>query len=306
MKINWLIAVGLVVALLAGCGGGSGADKSEAEPVEKVSSGPEDRELWVAMDGWDTAETIGIIMAEHRGYFTKAKLSILTLSPVSPTLSIPDVVNGSDDLGVAHGPQVTIAQEKGVPIVVVGSLVPKATAALIWGKESDIGGIADLKGKTIAIPGLSFQRDYLETILARGGLTFDDVKVKSVGNELVPALVSGKADAIFGGSGNQEGADLESRGIDPVVTPVGSLGIPPYEELVLIARKDRMAEDPKPIRDFVVAVARGTAAAVEDPKAAARVLDESGESNPKTSPRSFQLSVKKTVPLLAEGDSSSP
>ena len=60
-------------ALLAGCGGGSGTDKSEAEPVAKVSDGPEDRNLWVAMDGWDTAETIGIvIMAEHRGYFTKA------------------------------------------------------------------------------------------------------------------------------------------------------------------------------------------------------------------------------------------
>ena len=126
----------------------------------------------------------------------------------------PDVVNGSDDLGVAHGAQVTIAQEKGVPIVVVGSLVPEPTAALIWSKESDIGGIADLKGKTIAIPGLSFQRDFLETILARGGLTLDDVKVKSVGNELVPALASGKADAIFGGSGNQEG---------PTSNPGGSI-----------------------------------------------------------------------------------
>lgn len=304
MKINCLITVGLVVALLAGCGGGSGTDKSEAEPVEKVSKGPEDRELWVAMDGWDTAETIGIVMAENRGYFTKAKLFVTTLSPVSPTLSIPDVVNGSDDLGVAHGPQVTIAKQKGVPIVVVGSLVPEPTAAMIWTKESNISGIADLKGKTIAIPGLSFQRDYLETILSRGGLTLDDVKVKSVGNELVPALVSGKADAIFGGSGNQEGADLESRGIDPVVTPVGRLGISPYEELVLVARKDRMAEDPKPIRDFVAAVARGTAAAVEDPEAAAHALDRSGESNPKTSARSFALSVRKTAPLLAFDDDS--
>ena len=168
VKINWLIAVGLVGVLLGGCAGGSGTDKSEAEPVEKVSSGPEDRELWVAMDGWDTAETIGIIMAEHRGYFTKAKLSILTLSPVSPTLSIPDVVNGSDDLGVAHGAQVYDSRRrKECRSSSSAAWSPEPTAALIWRKESDIGGIADLKGKTIAIPGLPFQRDFLETSGAR-------------------------------------------------------------------------------------------------------------------------------------------
>jgi putative hydroxymethylpyrimidine transport system substrate-binding protein len=63
------------------------------------------------------------------------------------------------------------------------------------------------------IPGLAFQRRFLEYILNQAGLTLDDVKVKSVGNDLVPALVSGRADALSGGSRNLEGADLESHGI---------------------------------------------------------------------------------------------
>jgi putative hydroxymethylpyrimidine transport system substrate-binding protein len=252
------------------------------------------------MDGWDGAETIGIVMAEKRGYYEKEKLAVTTLSPVSPALSIPDVLNGSDEIGVAHGPQVVLAKDKGAPLVVIGSLVPHATAAMIWTKESGIGGIADLAGKTVAIPGLSFQRDFLETVLARGGLTLADVKVKSVGNDLIPALLSGKADAIFGGSGNQEGAELEARGVAPVVTPLRDLGIPDYEELVLVSREDRESKSPQALSDFAAATAHGAVAAAKDPEVAARVLDQSGESNPKTSQAAFEGAVRKTVPLVSQ------
>lgn len=203
----------LVGLLLAGCGGGGETGKSETQVAETTPAPKEESRFpWVAMDGWDSAEAIGIVMAEKRGYFTRAKLEVLTLSPVTPALSIPDVLNGSDEIAVAHGPQVVVARGKGAPIVIVGSLVPRATAALIWTKDSGIGGIADLTGKTIAIPGLSFQEDFLETMLASGGLTLADVEVEKVGNDLIPALLAGKADAIFGGSANQEGAELEAGG----------------------------------------------------------------------------------------------
>jgi putative hydroxymethylpyrimidine transport system substrate-binding protein len=252
------------------------------------------------MDGWDSAETIGIVMAEKRGYFTKSKLEVLTLSPISPTLSIPDVVKGQDEIGVGQGPQVVLARDQGAPIVIIGSLVPHATAAMIWPKRSGIGGISDLKGKTIAIPGLSFQRDFLETVLANGRLTLEDVKVKSVGNELLPTLLSGKADAIFGGSGNQEGAELEARGVEPVITPVRDLGIPDYEELVLVARDDKQSQSPQAMRAFVSAVAHGAGDAAKDPGAAAHVLDLSGESNPKTTAAEFAGAMKRTVPLVSQ------
>jgi putative hydroxymethylpyrimidine transport system substrate-binding protein len=321
MRVHWLFVVGLLVLLLAGCGGGDGSETTKAESggtlesantrttaaAGKGSQSPKKiRSLWVAMDGWEGAETIGFVVAEKRGYFTKSKLQATTLSPITPALSIPDVLNGSDDVAVAHGPQVVLAKDKGAPIVIVGSLVPEPTAAMIWAKKSNIGGIADLRGKTIAIPGLSFQRDFLESVLARGGLTLDDVKVKSVGNDLVPALVDGKADAIFGGSGNLEGADLESREIQPVVTPVGNLGIPPYEELLLVATADRVEEDPESIDELVSAVARGAGLAIADPRNAAKMLDAAGESNPELSPKAFAASVKKTALFLSDDGQASP
>ncbi len=311
MRFYYSLVLTLAVALLAGCGGGSGGTEEgtragetlgSSKAAEKSPPRGEPVTVWVALDGWETGETLGLIMAEQRGYFTKSKLWVTTLAPVSPALSIPDVVNGSDLIGVAHGPQAVLAKEKGAPIVVVGSLVRHATAAMIWLKKSKISGIADLKGKTIAIPGLSFQRSFLEYVLATGGLTLDDVKVRKVGNDLVPALVKGKADAIFGGSANLEGAGLKAQGLDPVITPVRSLGIPDYDELVLVARVDRTEEQPDVMRDFAAAAAQGAAAAVEQPKGAVKALEEAGERNPEITSPERAAEVTQTIPLLSTDD----
>jgi putative hydroxymethylpyrimidine transport system substrate-binding protein len=312
MKKHWLAALVLVALLAAGCGGGGGADTSEGGSAEGTQAsstrkGPDldNREgneiatMWVAMDGFDSAETVSFLVAEKRGYFGRVRISPLTLSPVTPRLTIPDVVKGQDVVGVASGPEAVAARGRGAPIVVVGNVLQRATAALIWTKESGITGIADLKGKTIAIPGLSSQRSLLENILASEGLDPADVKVISAGNDLVPAVVKGRADAIFGGSGNVEGIDLRSRGFQPVVTPVTALGAPDYDELVLVAREDVAEANPKLMRDFVSAVARGAAAATEEPGAATRALQGSGEKNPEISRPAMKAQVDATVGMLS-------
>ncbi|HMI81275.1 MAG TPA: ABC transporter substrate-binding protein, partial [Solirubrobacterales bacterium] len=196
-------------------------------------------------------------------------------------------------------PQVVLAREKGAPIVALGSLISQPTAAMIWLRNSGVSDIADLKGKTIAIPGLPFQRDFLEVALAQGGLTLADVKVKNVGYDLVPALVSGRADAIFGGSRNLEGAVLETWGLDPVITRVQDLGIPLYDELVLIARPDRVAENPRMIRGFMSALSRGTAAAVGDRESALDSIEGSGETNIEVGRRAKEVQLEATLPLLS-------
>ena len=42
---------------------------------------------------------------------------------------------------------------------------------------------------------------------------------------------------MLGGFRNVEGVDLRVRGKDPVVTPVDQLGVPTYDELVLVANR---------------------------------------------------------------------
>jgi len=81
---------------------------------------------------------------------------------------------------------------------------------------------------------------------------------------------------------------------------VSSLGIPAYEGLVWIARTDFAAKHPRLIRGFMSAVRRGTAAAIADPKAAARVIDASVESNPESGLKELEAQVEATLPLLSK------
>ena len=289
-----MLAVAALIALSVGIGGCGESEETESIKLPP----PEPKELDITLDGYPSAQNVGILIAEQRGYFEEVGLDIWVRTPVSRLNPLRYVVEGEVALAVSHQPQVVLAEEKGAPVAAFGSLIPEPTAAMIWLKKSKIDEIADLRGKTIAITGLPFERDHLQSILAEAGLTLNDVKVERADYDLVPALLSGRADAILGSS-NLEGAELESRGLDPVITPVTDLGVPAYDELVLIARPDLLSEDPRSIRNFMTAVERGTATAIEDPKAAAAAIEGSIGADPDASRKSTAAEVKATLPLLS-------
>lgn len=283
-----------LAVLLAGCGGGD-AETTESRPGLF-------RGIAVTLDGRFNAENVGLLMAAKRGYFEDADLGVELREPVLPERAIKYVIGRDVELAISHEPQVVLAMEKGAPIVAVGSLIPQPTATVIWLKESGVGGIADLKGRTIAIYGLPFEWDLLQSVLAAAGLTLGDVKVKSVNHETVPALVSGRADAILG-SWNVEGAELKARELNPVIVPVEDFGVPAYDELVVIARRDRPSSSPWLVPDFMKAVSRGTAAAIEDPEAA---VDAIAEKTDKPNRKAIKAAVEATLPLLADDSSPEP
>ena len=318
-----VLAVGLVTVLLGGCGGSGGktvgvdpavikeieaeeAAEVKAKAAEKCpqSSRPA-RDLSVALDEWENPETAGILMANKRGYFADSGLEVNTLAPPGPTAVISDVVAGYDAVGISHLPEAVLAREEGEPIVIISSLISQPTAALIWLKQSKVNSIADLRGKTIAIPGLPFQERFLEKALAQDGLTLQDVKVESVANDVMADLVSGRADAIFAPS-NLRGTELEARGLEPVIKRVQGFGIPAYNEIVLIAQADCVSKKPEVFRKFLAAVARGTAAAIEDPKGAVKALETEYETNPETGRKALEAQVKATFPLLSRSGHVSP
>lgn len=282
--------------LLGGCGSQGSSPGTETSPAD---SGPP-RKVTVTLDGHEGPENVGILMAQQRGYFADANLSVSIQSPTAPARPVRNVADRQDDFGLTQEPQVVLANIKGAPVIAVGTLVRQATASMIWLKRSRISSIGDLKGKTVAIPGVPFQKDFLANVLARNGLTLGDVKVKNVGYGLVPALVSGRADAIFGGSWNLEGVELESRGLKPVVTRVQALGIPTYDEGVMIARTDRVAKDPRMIQDFMSAVLRGNAAAANDPKAAVEAIEKADLGGSRPSRKTLEAEVAATLPLLSK------
>lgn len=288
-----LVVLALSAVTLSACGGGGSA-------VETVRARTFTPTLGVSFAGRIGAANAGIRMAEERGYYEARGHDIWSGAPVGPGRPIAYVLRKVDKFGVTSLPQLLIAREEGQPVTAIASVVPRATIAMIWLKKSGIRGVRDLKGKTIAIPGLPFQEELLEAALKRAGLTRKDVHVKHVGYKLLPVLLGGRADAIFGADWNIQGAALEARHEAPVIKRAGALGIPNYDEMVLVAREDSVAEEPQLIRDFLAAVAQGSAASVGDPAATAKLIEESDESDPEATPATTEAEVEATLPLISK------
>lgn len=279
-----LAAAALAVLLIAACG-----QKSE-------SGGAERQPFTLTLDFYPNPDHAGIYMAQKLGYFEEAGLDVNIQTPADPSAPIKEVATGRSDLAISYEPEVALARDKGLDVVAVGALVNRPLTSMIWLRKSGVGGIADLKGKTIATAGIPYQDAFLKTILARVHLTPEDVNSVNVGFGLLPALVGGSAQAMLGGYVNVEGIDLRERGKAPVVTPVDKLGVPTYDELVFVASRRKVEEDPESIRLFLAALQRGTDAAVERPGAATKAIVE---ANHDLEPKLTAAEVKATLPLLA-------
>src|SRR5207247_2509890 len=127
------------------------------------------------------------------------------------------------------------------------------------------------------------------------GRTTADVKVVGSEPSRLPAIRSGKAEAILGGFSNVEGVDLKERGKDPTVLPVNELGIPAYDELVLVANSDTLDDKSEEIRLFIAALEHGTRDAVADPKGATKAILDAGQG---LDPKLTAAEVRATLPLL--------
>ncbi len=275
----------LALALgLAACG-----EKSEDATGETES-------LSLTLDFYPNPDHAGIYMAQKLGYFEEAGLDVEIQTPSDPAAPLKLLAAGRSDLAISYEPEVMLAHEQGLDIQAVAAIVNRPLTSMIWLKKSGIGGVAGLRGKTIATAGIPYQDAYLKTILARAKLKPSDVKTVNVGFGLLPALLGGRAEAMLGGFSNVEGVDLRLRGAEPVVTAVDKLGVPTYDELVLVARRKQLEDDPQAIRLFVAALARGTAAAADNPEAAAKALLE---ANPDLDPKLTRAELAATLPLLA-------
>jgi len=287
MKRHRILAIAfaaLALALtLAACG----------EKSEDTSTAGESFRL--TLDFYPNPDHAGIYMAQKLGYFEEAGLDLSIETPSDPAAPIKQVAAGRSDLAISYEPEVALAREQGLDVIAIAALVNRPLTSMIWLKSSGVKGVGDLKGKTIATAGIPYQDAFLKTILARVKLTPDDVKAVNVGFGLLPAVLSGSAQAMLGGFSNVEGIDLRERGKGPVVTPVDQLGVPTYDELVLVARRQTLEEDPERFRLFLAALQRGTEAAVAQPNAATKAITE---ANPDLEPKLTAAEVKATLPLL--------
>lgn len=234
----------------------------------------EQRHLTLTLDWTPNPDHVGFYYARDKGLFAKAGLDVAIRSPSDPSAALKLVAVGRTDLAVSYEPELFYAAARKLPVVAVAAVVPRPLNSIMT-IDPGLRRVADLRGHTVGITGVPSDYAALDTALAGAGLTRKAVTVVNVGYNLLPALLSHKVDAVLGVYRNVEAIELEQRGVKPTVIPLDRAGIPPYDELVLVASKKRLAADAAyadAVRRFVGAFVAGTNAARRDPKGALEVL----------------------------------
>ncbi len=257
-----------------------------------------DERFDVMLDYVVNPDHAGIYVADERGYFDDEGLDVELRVPPDPAAPIKQVAAGRVDLAISYEPEVVLAREQGLDVVAVAALVNGPLTSLISLPAAGIDDPADLGGKTVVYAGIPYQEAYLRSILDEADVDPGTVEDVNVGFNLVPPLLSGKADAMLGGFLNVEGVQLEADGEDPRVVPVDQLGIPTYDELVLVAAAERVRDDPGQIEDFLAALERGTEDATADPVAATDAIVAAGD---RLDPALTRKQIDATLPLLKGG-----
>lgn len=231
----------------------------------------------LALDWYPTSQHAGIFVAQAKGYFTEAGLDVKVYTPADPTTVLQTVGAGRDTFGISYQTDVLFARGEDVPIVSVAALVQHPLNSLMFKQDAGITRPADLKGKSVGIAGVPSDEAFLGTMLKEDGLTLDDISIVNVGYDLLPALMSGKVDAIIGAYWTHESIVAEQQGTPVSYLRVEQWGVPDYYELVVVTGETFANEHPETVSALLGAIQRGYDDAIADPEDAIATLKAASE-----------------------------
>jgi putative hydroxymethylpyrimidine transport system substrate-binding protein len=145
--------------------------------------------------------------------------------------------------------------DQGLPLVRVGTLVATPLSSLVVLADGPIKSVADLKGRKIGYSVGGFEDALLSAMLEKAGLTLADVTLINVNFSLSPSIISGQVDAVIGAFRNFELNQMDIVGKPGRAFYPEEEGVPAYDELILVARKDAIG-DPRLPR-FLAALEQG-------------------------------------------------
>ncbi|KZM44992.1 ABC transporter ATP-binding protein [Marinomonas sp. SBI22] len=190
----------------------------------------------VMLDWFVNPDHAALIIAEQKGLFKDQGLKVNLQEPADPSMPPKLVAAGKVDFAVTYQPELIQDVAHGLPLTRISTLIATPLNTLMVLKDGDINSLADLKGKSIgtAISG-GVSEATIGVMLENSGLSLSDVSVINVGWALSSSLASKKVDAIYGGYRNFEMHQLAMEGFEGKAFFVEEEGVPPYDELVVVA-----------------------------------------------------------------------
>jgi putative hydroxymethylpyrimidine transport system substrate-binding protein len=219
--------------------------------------------LTLMLDWFVNPDHAPIMVADKLGYFADRGLEVEIIAPADPNDPPKLVAAGRADIAISYQPQLHIQKDQGLPLTRIGTLVATPLNTLVALDDGPIDKIEDLKGGKIGFSVGGFEHALLVAMLARHGLTPDDVELVNVNFALSPALLSGQVDAVIGAYRNVELNQLELEGKPGRAFYPEEEGVPPYDELIFIA--NAAALDDSRLPRFLDAIEAGTLYLINHP-----------------------------------------
>ena len=204
-----------------------------------------------------------LYVALERNEFTKRGLEVDFVAPADPNDPPKLVAAGHGDVAISYQPQLHLQIAAGLPLKRVGTLVATPLNSLVVLADSPIQSIADLNGRKVGFSIGGFEDALLGAMLEKHGLSLKDVELVNVNFSLSPSLMSGQVDAVIGAYRNFELNQMDIEGRPGRAFYLEEEGIPPYDELIIVAKTDNV-NNPN-IAEFLAAVEAGVQYMINHP-----------------------------------------
>ncbi|KAA0598818.1 putative hydroxymethylpyrimidine transport system substrate-binding protein [Azospirillum lipoferum] len=212
--------------------------------------------LSVMLDWFVNPDHAPLVVAQEKGFFKDAGLEVTLTAPADPNDPPKLVAAGGADIAVSYQPQLILQVAEELPLVRIGTLVSTPLNSVVVLRDGPVKTLKDLKGRKVGYSIAGFEDALLGAMLEKQGLSLKDVELVNVNFSLSPSLLSGQVDAVVGAFRNFELNQMEIEKHPGRAFYPEEEGVPPYDELILVARKDK-ANDPR-FKRFLAAVERAT------------------------------------------------
>ena len=271
-----VVAVGLVVGFLVGCG-------AQASPTP--SAGP--TSLTVGLGYIESVQFAQFYRASQQGYYHDAGLDVTFQHQIDSQL-VPQIGLGTVDIGLSDGTSLIPAVSQGIPVRYAATIYAQFPSVVLAKTASGIAAPADLRGKRLGIPGrYGSSWIMLQALLASAGLVPDDLDIRLYAEfGQATGLREGQVEAATGFA-NNEPVQLALAGIETNVLRIDEITPLPGPGLVVGA--STLSSKAEAIRAFVAATLRAMREIIANPEVG--MVDAIAEVPDLGIDRSVQLAI---------------
>jgi NitT/TauT family transport system substrate-binding protein len=213
----------------------------------------------------------GYELALVKGFYKDVGLDV-TIEPGNGSqITAQLIAAGKADIGFADAAPVMKLISSGAKMKVLATILqgnPNQITAL---KKTGLKSVADLKGRSVALPNGGSQGAMFPLVLAANHLTESDLKIVNMPpDSMIPSLMQGTVDVILG-SVDAFGIQLKSMGVETDNFLFIDSGAPTVSTSI-VASDAFLAAHADLAKSFVAASLKGWYAAIDDQTAAVAAL----------------------------------